>query len=99
MNPFFNSMSKSVIPNPMQNMMNFIRQYQQIKQNPSQLAPFLKQQGMIDDTQFAQIKEMGNNYEQIGHYLMNNGRMPTNVQKYDSQVNQIQNMMQNEQNQ
>lgn len=91
MNPFFNMMN-----NP---MMNIIRQVQQIKQNPNQLATLLQQRGMINEQQAKDIQKMGGNYEQIGHYLMNNGRMPTNVQQYQDQVNQVQNMMQNNQNQ
>lgn len=91
MNPFFNMMN-----NP---MMNIIRQVQQIKQNPNQLASLLQQRGMINDQQAKDIQQMGTNYEQIGQYLMNNGRMPTNVQQYNGQVQQVQDMMQNGQNQ
>lgn len=90
MNPFFNMMN-----NP---MMNVIQQYRQIKQNPNQLASLLRQRGMIDESQFNQISQMGTNYEQIGQYLMNSGRMPTNVQQYAGQVNQVQNMMNNSTN-
>lgn len=88
MNPFFNMMN-----NP---MMNIIKQVQQIKQNPNQLATLLQQRGMINDQQAKEIQKMGGNYEQIGQYLMNNGRMPTNVQQYQNQVNQIENMMHNQ---
>lgn len=91
MNPFFNMMN-----NP---MVNIIRQVQQIKQNPNQLATLLQQRGMINEQQAKDIQKMGGNYEQIGQYLMNNGRMPTNVQQYQDQVNQVQNMIQNNQNQ
>ncbi len=83
MNGFFNM-------NP---MFNVLRQVQQIKQNPNQLANLLKQRGLIDDNQFAEVSKMGNDYEQIGRFLMQNGKMPTNVQQYQSQVEQIQNMM------
>jgi len=85
MNQFFTMMN-----NP---MLNVLRQVQQIKQNPNQLASLLQQRGMINDQQAQDIQKMGTNYEQIGHYLMNNGRMPTNVQQYESQVNEVQNMM------
>ena len=85
MNPFFNMMN-----NP---MMNIIRQVQQIKQNPSQLASLLQQKGMINDQQAKDIQQMGGNFEQVGQYLMQNGKMPTNVQQYQGQVNQVQNMM------
>lgn len=85
MNPFFNMMN-----NP---MMNIIRQVQQIKQNPSQLASLLQQKGMINDQQAKDIQQMGGNFEQVGQYLMQNGKMPTNVQQYQGQVNQVQNMI------
>ena len=85
MNPFFHMMN-----NP---MMNVLQQVQQIKSNPGQLASLLKQRGMIDDTQFNDISKMGNNYQQIGQYLMQHGRMPQNVSQYQGQVQQIQNMM------
>jgi hypothetical protein len=89
MNPFFNMMNNPII--------NVMRQVQQIKQNPSQLAGFLQQHGMINEQQASEIQKMGNNYEQIGHYLMDNGRMPMNVQQYNGQVQQVQDMMQNNQ--
>lgn len=91
MNPFFNMMNNPI--------MNVMRQVQQIKQNPNQLAGFLQQRGMINEQQAKEIQQMGSNYEQIGHYLMDNGRMPTNIQQYDGQVKQVQDMMQNGQNQ
>ena len=91
MNPFFNMMNNPII--------NVMRQVQQIKQNPNQLAGFLQQRGMINEQQAKEIQKMGSNYEQIGHYLMDNGRMPTNVQQYNGQVQQVQDMMQNGQNQ
>lgn len=80
MNPFF------MINNP---MMNIVRQVQEIKQNPNQLANVLKQRGLISEDQFAEVSKMGNNYEQIGQYLMKNGRMPGNLNQYMGQVNQI----------
>ena len=83
MNPFFRM-------NPMFQM---IQQINAIKQNPSQLATLLKQRGMISDDQVQTIQQMGGNYEQIGRYLMSNGRLPSNVQQYESQVNQVQDMM------
>ncbi len=85
MNPFFTMMN-----NP---MLNVLRQVQQIKQNPNQLATLLRQRGMINDQQAQDIQKMGSNYEEIGQYLMNQGRMPNNVQQYQGQVEQIQNMM------
>ena len=91
MNPFFNMMNNPII--------NVMRQVQQIKQNPNQLAGFLQQRGMINEQQAKEIQKMGSNYEQIGHYLMDNGRMPTNVQQYNGQVQQVKDMMQNGQNQ
>jgi len=90
MNPFFSMMNNQMMNNP---MINIIRQVQQIKQNPSQLASLLQQKGMINDQQAKDIQQMGGNFEQIGQYLMQNGKMPTNVQQYQGQVNQVQNMM------
>lgn len=84
MNPFF------MINNP---MFQIIQQVQQIKRNPAQLANVLQQKGMINPQQAQDIQKMGGNYQQIGQYLMNQGRMPTNVQQYQGQVDQIQNMM------
>ncbi|MBP5324138.1 MAG: hypothetical protein J6Y86_01420 [Pseudobutyrivibrio sp.] len=85
MNPFFNLMR----PNP---MMQVIQQYIQIKQNPQQLANLLRQRGMITENQFADVSKMGSNYQQIGQYLMQNGKMPTNIQSYEDQISQVQNM-------
>ena len=87
MNPFFSMMN-----NP---MLQILQQVRQIKQNPSQLATLLKQRGVINDNQFAEISKMGGNYEQIGHYLMQNGRMPNNIQQYESRVNEVQNALNN----
>ena len=94
MNSFFNVPGiQNMMPPPLRNMMNVMRQVQQIKQNPNQLASLLKQRGMIDEQQATEIQKMGSNYEQIGHYLMDAGRVPKNVQQYESQVNEVQNMM------
>ena len=81
MNPFF--------------MMNILQQVREIKQNPNQLSSLLQQKGMINDQQVRDIQQMGGNFEQVGQYLMQNGKMPTNVQQYQGQVNQVQNMMHN----
>lgn len=85
MNPFFNMMN-----NP---MINLLQQVRQIKQNPSQLAGILQQRGMINEQQARDIQQMGGNFEQVGQYLMQNGKMPTNVQQYQGQVNQVQDML------
>lgn len=97
MNSFlgFPGMMKNMMPNPMQRMMELVQQYQQIKQHPDMLASFLQKQGMISEQQAKEIKGMGNNYEQVGQYLMQNGKMPTNVQSYENQVSQVQNLMNN----
>lgn len=83
MNPFFRM-------NP---MMQMIQQVRQIKQNPNQLANLLRQRGMITDDQISQVQQMGNNYEEIGRFLIGNGKLPNNVQQYQGQVDEIQNMM------
>lgn len=98
MNPFFNPMAmQGMKANPMQNVMNVMQQVRQIKQNPNQLASLLQQRGMINESQAKEIEKMGNNYEQIGRYLMDNGKLPNNVQSYQGQVEQVQNMMKQEQ--
>jgi len=74
-------------------MMNLLQQVRQIKQNPSQLAGILQQRGMINEQQARDIQQMGGNFEQVGQYLMQNGKMPTNVQQYQGQVNQVQDML------
>lgn len=78
---------------PMNPMFQMMQQVMQIKRNPNQLANLLRQRGMIDDNQFAEVSKMGGNYEQIGQYLMQNGRLPSNIQPYEQQVNQMQNAM------
>lgn len=79
MNPFF--------------MMQILNQVRQIKQNPNQLGNLLRQKGMISEEQASEISKMGSNYEQIGRYLMQNYKMPTDVTQYQNQVSQIENMM------
>ena len=49
MNPFFNMMNNPII--------NVMRQVQQIKQNPNQLAGFLRQRGMINEQQAKEIQK------------------------------------------
>ena len=78
---------------PVNPMFQFIQQVRQIRQNPNQLATLLRQRGMISDEQISQIQQMGNNYEEIGRYLMGNGKLPNNVQQYQGQIEQIKNMM------
>ena len=94
MNSFLNSgMFSNMVPPRMQNMMNVIQQAQQIRQHPEQLAALLQQRGFVTPEQAKQIKSMGSNYEQIGQYLMQNGKMPTNIQQYEGQINQVQSML------
>ena len=95
MNPFFNSMAMQRM-NPMQNMINIMQQVRHIKQNPNQLASLLQQRGMINESQARDIQSMGSNYQQIGRYLMNNGKLPNDVQSYQSQVEQVQNIIDQE---
>ena len=96
MNSFLNSapgMIRNMMPPQIQNMMNIMQQAQQIKQNPNLLAQLLQKRGMINAQQVKDIERMGNNYEQIGQYLMQNGKMPTNLRPYEDQVSQVQNLM------
>lgn len=82
---------------PSNPMMQVIQTYRQIKQNPNQLAPFLRQRGIITDAQATEINNMNGHYSQIGQYLMNQGRMPNNVDQYKGQVEQIQSTINNQQ--
>ncbi len=93
MNSFFQSaFMQHMMPPRIQNMMSLVQQVRQIQQNPSMLSQVLEQRGMISSKQAKDIQQMGNNYEQIGQYLIQNGRMP-NYKSYEDQVNQVQNMM------
>lgn len=94
MNSFLQStIMKKIMPPQMQNMMSFVQQVRQVQQNPLMLSSILQQRGMITDQQAKEIQKMGNNYEQIGRYLIQNGKMPNNYNQYENQVNQVQNMM------
>ena len=74
-------------------LMNIVNQANQIKNNPSMLANLLQQRGLVNAQQAEEIKQMGSNYEQVGQYLMNNGRIPNNVQQYQQDVDQVQSYM------
>ena len=94
MNSFLRSTPfQNMLPPPVQNIMGLIQQVNQIKQNPNQLASLLQQRGMITPQQVQEIQQFGNNYEKIGQYLIQNGKMPSNIQSYEGQVNQVQSFM------
>lgn len=94
MNTFFQTaLMQKLIPPSMQNMMALVQQTRQIKENPSMLSDLLKQRGIISEQQAMDIRNMGSNYEQIGQYLIQNGKLPGNVQQFENQVNQIRDMM------
>lgn len=86
MNPFSQA-------NPMNGMFQFIQKVQQIKRDPNQLSNLLMQRGMINEQQAQDIARMGGNYEQIGQYLINNGKLPNNIENYQNDVSKVQNMM------
>ena len=93
MNSFFQStIMQRMMPPQIQNMMSLVQQVRQIQQNPSMLSQILQQKGMISSKQAKDIQQMGTNYEQIGQYLIQNGRMP-NYKSYEDQATQVQNMM------
>lgn len=94
MNSFFQpQMIQNIMPAPIKNMMRVLQQVREIKQNPSELATVLQRQGMITPEQAKEIQTMGSNYERVGQYLIQNGKMPSNVSTYEGQVNQLQNML------
>ena len=75
-------------------IMNIINQYHAIKQDPTQLAGFLQQRGIINPQQAQEIEKMNGNYEQVGQYLMSKGCMPGNApQQYQNDISQIQGMV------
>lgn len=87
----------------MNNLMQYVnplfkvkRQIDELKKNPNQMGMFLKNAGMIDDSQLNEIQKMGGNYSQIGQYLISNGKMPSNYQQYQNNVSQVQQYMNNQ---
>ena len=65
------------------NIMQFIQQVQQFRQNPEQLKQMLYQNGKISQEQFEAIQGM-NNFDEIGKYLIDNNIIP------NSQLPQLQ---------
>lgn len=80
--------------NNMGNFMRVMNQVSQLRQNPSGIADFLKQQGKVTDEQYAAIQKM-NDPAQIGQYLMQFGVMPQQqaMQAAQTIVPQIQQQM------
>lgn len=94
MNSFLqSSIMQRIMPPQVQNAMNLVQQVRQVQHNPAMLSSILQQKGMITSQQAEEIQKMGSNYEQIGRYLIQNGKMPNNYKQYENQVNQVQNMM------
>lgn len=94
MNSFLQAaIMQRMMPPSLQNAMSLVQQARQIQQNPSMLSHLLQQNGMITSEQAKDIQQMGNNYEQIGQYLIKNGKMPGNIKSYENQVSQIQSML------
>lgn len=65
------------------NIIQFIQQVQQFRQNPEQLKQMLYQNGKISQEQFEVIQGM-NNFDEIGKYLIDNNIIP------NSQLPQLQ---------
>lgn len=65
------------------NIMQFIQQVQQYRQNPEQLKQTLYQNGKISQEQFEAIQGM-NSFDEIGKYLIDNNIIP------NSQLSQLQ---------
>jgi len=61
------------------NIMQFIQQVQQFRQNPEQLKQMLYQNGKISQEQFEAIQGM-NSFAEIGRYLIDNNVIPQNLQ-------------------
>lgn len=69
------------------NIMQFIQQVQQYRQNPEQLKQMLYQNGKISQEQFETIQGM-NSFDEIGKYLIDNNIIP------NSQLPQLQQQVQ-----
>ncbi len=94
MNSFLQStMMQRMLPPQVQNVMSLVQQARHIQQNPAMLSQLLQQRGMISDQQAKDIQKMGSNYEEIGQYLIQNGKIPNNIKSYENQINQIQNLL------
>ena len=55
------------------NVFNLIKEYQRIKQNPSEIGDMLLKSGRINKEQYEHIKTMKNPSE-IGNFLLNNNK-------------------------
>ena len=71
-NPLFKN--GQIPANPMQRIGQVVRDVKMLQQNPSQIAQYLSDHGMIDASQLQNLQNM--NPSQIGQYLMQNGVMP-----------------------
>ena len=60
-------------PSGQNNFMNILKDYQKIKQNPSEIGEMLLKVGKIDQNQYENIKKL-NNPTEIGEYLLNNNK-------------------------
>lgn len=78
----------------MGNLMQVMNQVSRLRQNPNGIADLLKQQGRINDDQYAAIQKM-NDPAQIGQYLIQSGVMPQQqaMQAAQTIVPQIQQQM------
>ncbi len=78
----------------MGNLMQVMSQVSRLRQNPNGIADLLKQQGRINDDQYAEIQKM-NDPAQIGQYLIQSGVMPQQqaMQAAQTIVPQIQQQM------
>jgi len=78
----------------MGNLMQVMSQVSRLRQNPNGIADLLKQQGRINDDQYAAIQKM-NDPAQIGQYLIQSGVMPQQqaMQAAQTIVPQIQQQM------
>lgn len=60
-------------PTGQKNIFDILKEYQQIKQNPTQICEVLLKNGKIDNNQYQKIKNM-NSPKEIGEYLLNNNK-------------------------
>lgn len=98
-NPLFNKFGGGNYYSPPQRMMpqnsgngliNLIRQYKQIQNNPGAILDILLQNGKINQQQYNELQSVRNNPQQIFNYLSQHGNA--------SQLNMAQQMFNSAQN-
>ena len=54
-----------------QQMMQFMKAYNEIKSNPNHIADFLRSRNIVNDAQYEEVKKLNGDAKKIGEYLLN----------------------------